>query len=175
MILSYVSHLFKIREAAQALLKSELKRIGPSGRANLIKIWEPQLSSLLKDFDELNQPAQQVQLQAQQLAAMSSSNQSLTNNTGSTITLDSQSQSSGNQQQGSQQQQTVHNDLSNLPPNSHRIRRKQFVAIIVLSLIGAEFGQDVNSNKSQTPYKTIPQGFSLEDHSILKRISKIFF
>jgi hypothetical protein len=40
-------------------------------------------------------------------------------------------------------------------------------------LIGAEFGQDVNSNKNQAPYKTIPQGFSLEDHSILKRISKL--
>lgn len=43
--------------------------------------------------------------------------------------------------------------------------------MIILSLIGAEFGQDVNANKNQTPFKTIPQGFSLEDHSILKRIS----
>ncbi len=52
----------------------------------------------------------------------------------------------------------------------NRIRRKQYVAIIVLSLIGAEFGQDINTNKSQAS-KNIPQGFSLEDHSILKRIS----
>lgn len=55
----------------------------------------------------------------------------------------------------------------------NRIRRKQYVAIIILSLIGAEFGQDINTNKNQAPYKTIPQGFSLEDHSILKRISKL--
>ena len=55
--------------------------------------------------------------------------------------------------------------------SSNRIKRRQFVALIVLSLIGAEFGQDVNANKSQAPNKTIPQGFSLEDHSILKRIS----
>ena len=54
----------------------------------------------------------------------------------------------------------------------NRIRRKQYVAIILLSLIGAEFGQDINTNKSHAPFKTIPQGFSLEDHSILKRISK---
>ncbi len=52
----------------------------------------------------------------------------------------------------------------------NRIRRKQYVAIIVLSLIGAEFGQDINTNKTQAS-KNIPQGFSLEDHSILKRIS----
>lgn len=68
----------------------------------------------------------------------------------------------------------VHYDSStslNLAPHSNRIKRKQYVSIIILSLIGAEFGQDVNANKSQMPYKTIPQGFSLEDHSILKRIS----
>ena len=44
----------KIREAAQTLLKSELKRLGPTGRANLIKIWEPQLTSFLKEFEDLN-------------------------------------------------------------------------------------------------------------------------
>jgi hypothetical protein len=52
-----------------------------------------------------------------------------------------------------------------------RIKRKQYVALIILSLIGAEFGQDVNTSNNQAPFKTIPQGFSLEDHSILKRIS----
>ena len=87
------------------------------------------------------------------------------------MTTSSSVQQGQSSQNTSASSHTVHHDLSNLPPNSHRIRRKQFVAIIVLSLIGAEFGQDVNSNKSQTPYKTIPQGFSLEDHSILKRIS----
>ncbi len=49
------------------------------------------------------------------------------------------------------------------------------MALIILSLVGAEFGQDVNSTNNQTPYKTIPQGFSLEDHSILKRISMFRF
>lgn len=49
---------YEIREAAQTLLKSELKRLGSNGRANLIKIWEPQLSSLLKEFDDLNKVKQ---------------------------------------------------------------------------------------------------------------------
>ncbi len=55
--------------------------------------------------------------------------------------------------------------------STNRIKRKQYVALIILSLIGAEFGQDVNTSNNQAPFKTIPQGFSLEDHSILKRIS----
>jgi hypothetical protein len=127
------------------------------------------LSSLLKDFDDLNQQPQQLQLQPQQLTSMASSTQSLASNA-STISIDTQAALQANSGM-TQSQQTIHNDLSAFPPNSHRIRRKQFVAIIILSLIGAEFGQDVNSNKTQAPYKTIPQGFSLEDHSILKRIS----
>ncbi len=52
--LKWMDPSYEIREAAQTLLKSELKRIGPSGRANLIKLWEPQLTSLLKEFDDLN-------------------------------------------------------------------------------------------------------------------------
>jgi hypothetical protein len=187
------------------LLKNELKRIGPGGRANLVKTWEPHLSSLLKDFDDQNQinTQQQQQLQniqsagqqlltpqQQQQSSTLASNQSVTNLSQSNLSnysIESQQLQTQTQQHagshlqptsgstGSSVAATLHHDLSNLPPNSHRIRRKQFVAIIVLSLIGAEFGQDVNSNKNQGPYKTIPQGFSLEDHSILKRISKLYF
>lgn len=129
------------------MLKNELKRIGPEGRVNLIKTWEPHLSSFLKDFDDMNQINAQQPQPSQSTTSLSS-----TDNAGQTT-------------------HHHHHDLSHLPPTSNRIRRKQFVAIIILSLIGAEFGQDVNSNKNQAPYKTIPQGFSLEDHSILKRIS----
>ena len=69
-------------------------------------------------------------------------------------------------------QEPAQNENSGNNLRLNRIRRKQYVAIIILSLIGAEFGQDINTNKTQAPFKTIPQGFSLEDHSILKRISK---
>ena len=53
--LKWMEPTYEIREAAQTLLKNELKRMGPNGRAALIKSWEPHLSSLLKEFDELNQ------------------------------------------------------------------------------------------------------------------------
>jgi len=46
---------YEIREAAQALVKAELKRIGPAGRSALVKTWEIHLSSLLKEFDDLSQ------------------------------------------------------------------------------------------------------------------------
>ncbi len=146
------------------MLKSELKRVGPNGRALLIKTWEPHLSSLLKDFDDLNQLNVQQSLnqqhspQQQQLIQSQISSTSSMSSTASTDPKQLQEQSPP--------------DAVSSITNSNRIRRKQFVAIIILSLIGAEFGQDINTNKNQTIHKTIPQGFSLEDHSILKRISE---
>ena len=113
----------------------------------MIKTWEPHLSSFLKDYDELNQPSSPITQMVQSTSSFS--------------TAGEQSQS---------QATTPQHELAHLPPTSNRMRRKQFVAVIILSLIGAEFGQDVSSNSNQAPYKTIPQGFSLEDHSILKRI-----
>ena len=141
------------------MLKSELKRVGPNGRALLIKTWEPHLSSLLKDFDDLNQlnVQQSLNQQQQQLQSQISSTSSIS----STASTDPKQL----------QEQSPPDAVSSIT-NSNRIRRKQFVAIIILSLIGAEFGQDINTNKNQTIHKTIPQGFSLEDHSILKRISE---
>ena len=146
------------------MLKNELKRIGPQGRAILIKTWEPQLTSLLKEFEDLNQLNVQQMNYGQPTSPAPATITNISSNN-----LDSKTIS--DQQQQLQQQQQQHTDSISTQANSNRIRRKQFVAIIILSLIGAEFGQDVNTNKSQAPYKTIPQGFSLEDHSILKRIS----
>lgn len=101
------------------------------------------MTSLLKDFDD--QVAQQ-QLNPTALAQ---------------------------QQNEAQQHKDLGLDSANTQSNLNRIRRKQYVSIVLLSLIGAEFGQDVNTNsKNQSSQKPIPQGFSIEDHSILKRISK---
>ncbi len=49
-----------------------------------------------------------------------------------------------------------------------RLKRKHYIGLIILGVMGAEFGQDVSTSKTQTPYKTIPQGFR-------KRISMILF
>lgn len=157
--LKWMDPSYEIREAAQLLLKNELKRIGTQGRALLIKSWEPHLSSLLKEFDDLNQlSVQQSTLnQGVSLGLNTSLNTSATSNP---------------TEQKSSNEKNIELENAGQDLRLNRIRRKQYVAIILLSLIGAEFGQDINCNKSQAPHKTIPQGFSLEDHSILKRISK---
>ena len=148
-------------------MKSELKRVGPTGRALLIKTWEPHLSSLLKDFDDLNQLNVQQSLNQQNSPQQQQQQQLIQSQISSTSSISSTTSTDPKQLQ----EQSPPDAVSSIT-NSNRIRRKQFVAIIILSLIGAEFGQDINTNKNQTIHKTIPQGFSLEDHSILKRISK---
>lgn len=124
----------------------------------MIKSWEPHLSSLLKEFDDLNQLS--VQQSTLNQTAPSGQTTSLNTSTASNPT-----------EQKSANEKNIELDTTGQDLRLNRIRRKQYVAIILLSLIGAEFGQDINCNKIQAPHKTIPQGFSLEDHSILKRIS----
>lgn len=67
----------------------------------------------------------------------------------------------------------INQSMAYLSPNSNRIRRKQFVAIIILSVIGAEFGQDINDLKNEVENRKIPKGFSLEDHTNLIKISNV--
>jgi hypothetical protein len=151
------------------------------------------LTSLLKDFEDLNhlnnqqtqiasssiQPQSQALTQSQTAQAgitqtIASNQQSASLNLASSLNANAISleQKQTSEQQSSQMLQQQSIDAFGISPtNTSRIKRKQFVAMIILGLIGAEFGQDVNSSNSQGPYKTIPQGFSMEDHSILKRIS----
>jgi WD repeat-containing protein 7 len=143
---------YDVREAAQALLKNELKRIGPNGRLNLIKLWEEHLITLLKEYEDTNNNS---------ITFASSSNQDLTS-----------SSSLSTQGDHPVLQRSISKDGNQL----NRIKTKQYIAIIILGILGAEFGQDVNTslNNKQAKLSTnkiILQGFSIEDHSILKRVS----
>ena len=159
---------YEVREAAQSLLKNELRRIGPNGRSLLIKYWEPHLSSLLKECEDVGNNSH-VSLSTNTSSNVASSNSSLPQ-------VQSQSQLSTMQHgtsTDSQQTSTQSSTQSGLVIGESitRLKRKQYIAIIILGVMGSEFGQDVSTSKSQTPYKTIPQGFSIEDNTILKRIS----
>lgn len=205
---------YEIREAAQSLLKNELKRIGPNGRSALVKYWEPHLSNLLKECEDgtnllhvsLNtststaangtaitnvNASQQAQLSSQSVLTLPSSpaisttvnplnaNYSSTQlplTTASEITTATSTSQAAtttavNVSHPTALVQTQNNGLI-VSESTTRIKRKQYIAIIILGVMGAEFGQDVSTSKSQAPYKTIPQGFSIEDHTIIKRISK---
>jgi hypothetical protein len=177
---------YEVREAAQSLLKNELKRIGPNGRSALIKFWEPHLSSLLKECEDVTNTSH-VSLSANtgsgnNVTAMISSSSSISSNLSQ---QQQHNQATPSTNQTANQSTLVDAQQINLPPNIQqqhgatesltRLKRKQYIGLIILGVMGAEFGQDVSTSKTQTPYKTIPQGFSIDDHTILKRISMVCF
>ncbi|KAK7474852.1 hypothetical protein BaRGS_00033924 [Batillaria attramentaria] len=110
----------EIREAAQALLLAELRRIGPEGRKVVIDEWSPYLPTY------------------------------------------------------------VDPSLSDMPAKasaSFESRRKQAAAIVMLGVIGAEFGQEIEPSRrrvddSKKVKVRSQEGFSLSNYSLSRHTSK---
>ncbi|XP_069369781.1 WD repeat-containing protein 7 isoform X2 [Paralichthys olivaceus] len=142
----------EVREAAQALLLAELRRIGQSGRKDTIDLWAPYLPQYV---DTVSSP-------------------------GSTTEPSSPAPPPPDVQpvetKAPEEEMDVTDDditagcLSNLPPNAKKIsnsyeeRRKQATAIVLLGVIGAEFGAEIEPPKGSVRARTggqAPEGFGL--------------
>ncbi|GFS16350.1 WD repeat-containing protein 7 [Elysia marginata] len=129
----------EIREAAQALLLAELRRINPEGRKRLLDQWAPFLPSYVDP--EL----------------------SLLSNTGGGA---------------------GHASGGDIPAHklsvSFESRRKQATAIVMLGVIGAEFGHEMEPSRSKSEEgkrtanggKGTVEGFSLTNYSLSRHTSK---
>ncbi|XP_051906947.1 WD repeat-containing protein 7 isoform X2 [Hippocampus zosterae] len=140
----------EVREAAQALLLAELRRIGQSGRKDTIDLWAPYLPQYV---DTVSSPGASTEPstaappppEAQPIEA-----------------------------KAPEEEMDVTDDditagcLSNLPPNAKKIsnsyeeRRKQATAIVLLGVIGAEFGAEIEPPKGAARTRTggqVPEGF----------------
>lgn len=141
----------EVREAAQALLLAELRRIGQSGRKDTIDSWAPYLPQYV---DTIMSPG----VTAESVQAGSAS-----------------PDSAGSEVKVQEEEHDLVNDdlaagcLSNLPPvkkisTSYEERRKQATAIVLLGVIGAEFGAEIEPPKLLTRPRSssqIPEGFGL--------------
>uniref|UniRef100_A0A674P7Z7 WD repeat domain 7 n=1 Tax=Takifugu rubripes TaxID=31033 RepID=A0A674P7Z7_TAKRU len=142
----------EVREAAQALLLAELRRIGVSGRKDTIDMWA---SYLPQYVDTVSSP-------------------------GSTSEAPSPAPPPPDAQpietKASEEEMDVVDDdittgcLSSLPPNAKKIsnsyeeRRKQATAIVLLGVIGAEFGAEIEPPKGSGRARAggqAPEGFGL--------------
>uniref|UniRef100_A0A8C5CQQ7 WD repeat domain 7 n=1 Tax=Gadus morhua TaxID=8049 RepID=A0A8C5CQQ7_GADMO len=125
----------EVREAAQALLLAELRRIGQSGRKDTIDLWAPYLPQYV---DSVSSPGTTTEPPPP-----------------APPPVDSQPIET----KASEEELDVTDDditagcLSNLPPNAKKIsnsyeeRRKQATAIVLLGVIGAEFGAEIEPPK----------------------------
>ncbi|XP_061703605.1 WD repeat-containing protein 7 isoform X2 [Syngnathoides biaculeatus] len=140
----------EVREAAQALLLAELRRIGQSGRKDTIDLWAPYLPQYVDTVSspgtstEPSTPAQPPP-EAQPLEVKAPEEEM-------DVTEDD----------------ITAGCLSNLPPNAKKIsnsyeeRRKQATAIVLLGVIGAEFGAEIEPPKGAARTRAggqVPEGF----------------
>uniref|UniRef100_A0A8C5HN90 WDR72-like alpha-solenoid domain-containing protein n=1 Tax=Gouania willdenowi TaxID=441366 RepID=A0A8C5HN90_GOUWI len=142
----------EVREAAQALLLAELRRIGQSGRKDAIDLWAPYLPQYV---DTVSSPG---------------------TNTEPSTPAPPSSEVQPIETKVPEEEMDVTDDditagcLSNLPPNTKKIsnsyeeRRKQATAIVLLGVIGAEFGAEIEpprvSGRARAAGQA-PEGFGL--------------
>ncbi|XP_017694621.1 PREDICTED: WD repeat-containing protein 7 [Lepidothrix coronata] len=141
----------EVREAAQALLLAELRRIEQAGRKETIDAWAPYLPQYMDSVISPGVPTEAAQ------------------------TGTASPESVGTEGKVQEEEQDLGDDdiaagcLSGLPQpkkvsTSYEERRKQATAIVLLGVIGAEFGAEIEPPKLLTRPRSssqIPEGFGL--------------
>ncbi|VVC26686.1 Hypothetical protein CINCED_3A013205 [Cinara cedri] len=136
-------HCLEVRTAAQELLLAELERIGPKGRKTLVEFWV-------------------------QYLPVSSSNSNIKSTTISsnnltTLNTNENVESAANIQDEDDDEEE---DLCLRKPSSiSELRRKQTTAVILMGVVGAEFGQEVSASDNVSTSSRQSSGSSLRRKS----------
>ncbi|KAJ3604818.1 hypothetical protein NHX12_026870 [Muraenolepis orangiensis] len=159
----------EIREAAQALLLAELRRIGQSGRKDTIDLWAPYLPQYVDSVSSpgtSTEPAPPAPPPVDPQPIETKAPEEELDVTDDDITA------------GILLVESIC-CLSNLPPNAKKIsnsyeeRRKQATAIVLLGVIGAEFGAEIEPPKGASKALTFlllqPPSPKLPPHSTIRR------
>ncbi|GIY45623.1 WD repeat-containing protein 7 [Caerostris extrusa] len=158
-----VVQMLKVREAAQALLLAELRRIGPKGRKQLVEEWAPYLPNYGEPYPKPQNSAPQAATDdiANVTPAQSSTNYNNNVSNSGAVTNDESSVNTNNQgaqikeEHSSDEEEGDEHSLeetsSSRPSSATEGKRKQTTAIVLLGVIGAEYGHEIETNKKKTP------------------------
>nr|CAD7392296.1 unnamed protein product [Timema cristinae] len=150
-----------VREAAQALLLAELGRLGPKGRKALVDSWAQYLPNFTSDTQAVSQGNAPATHQSQAAA------------NGSTPS---------HQVDSVQQQQQHHHHMEEDDEEEEGVeaemKRKQTTAVVLLGVIGAEFGQDITDagTKRRTSEdlrrkSSVVEGFGIGNNNLARLTS----
>nr|CAD7396012.1 unnamed protein product [Timema poppensis] len=150
-----------VREAAQALLLAELGRLGPKGRKALVDSWAQYLPNFTSDTQAVSQGNVPATHQSQAAA------------NGSTPS---------HQVDSVQQQQQHHHHMEEDDEEEEGVeaemKRKQTTAVVLLGVIGAEFGQDITDagTKRRTSEdlrrkSSVVEGFGIGNNNLARLTS----
>ncbi|XP_072173501.1 WD repeat-containing protein 7-like [Diadema setosum] len=151
----------EVRSASQALLLAELQRIGTDGREEVINLWAPHLPHYVDSSVSLTAPMQTGQ-----------------------SPLAGGGMGRDHPDSGSSESSEVENEeeiLSGDSPirkvsSSFESRRKQATAIVMLGVMGAQFGAEIQPSRQRAPSnasnRPIQQGFGLSDYSLARHTAQ---
>ncbi|UYV71208.1 WDR7 [Cordylochernes scorpioides] len=147
----------EVREAAQALLLAELRRMGPKGRKQVVDQWSPFLPQLSPPSPGDQQPVVAV----------------------ATDTTSAAGSHSSEEEEAEDDHSSLNGEISQAGgvASASELHRKKITAIILLGVIGAEYGHEMETSRrrSHDDYKKKPviDGFSLANNSLTRRTSKL--
>nr|XP_029714978.1 WD repeat-containing protein 7-like [Aedes albopictus] len=148
-------HCLEIREAAQQLLLGELGRMGKKGRKQLVESW----AQYLPMYTHTEPIVQQSQ----------TTNPS---NPGSPVSTVPGGPPLEAQEEESEEEEEVVRKPSSLA----ELKRKQTTAVVLLGVIGAEFGQDISSsdgkrNNENRRKSSVVEGFGIGNNNLARSTS----
>ncbi|CAG9834856.1 unnamed protein product [Diabrotica balteata] len=120
MVKRWQHHCVEVREAAQTLLLAELSRMGPKGRKLLVESWAqylPQFTHIETINQQINSPVPQ---------------------TNGNINQQPHSPDPVDEEFEEEEEEQIRK-----PSSLSELKKKQSTAVIILGVIGAEFGQDI--------------------------------
>ncbi|XP_055703047.1 WD repeat-containing protein 7 isoform X3 [Phlebotomus papatasi] len=127
-------HCIEIREAAQQILLGELGRMGKKGRKQLVENWAQFLPLYTQQEPIVQQPMTPSQVNPSQLGGMAPN---------------------VNQEQVEEEFEEEEEEVIRKKPSSlAELKRKQACAVILLGVIGAEFGQDISIDGGEKQQQT---------------------
>lgn len=152
-------HCVEVREAAQALLLAELGRLGPKGRKALVDSWAQYLP-LYTQTETINQQA--ISPPGQNNV---NSNSSHTNSVSTPEAVDEEFEEEEEEQ-------------VRKPSSLAELKRKQTTAVILLGVIGAEFGQDITASDTNKKRQnddrrksSVVEGFGIGNNNLARLTS----
>ncbi|XP_065568278.1 WD repeat-containing protein 7-like isoform X2 [Artemia franciscana] len=161
----------EIREAAQALLLAELTRLGARGRKELLDVWAPFLPIYSDAF-----ATSALQTGATNGASAVGSGQVPV---GSTVSLEAgqtpiTAYPQSNEDEELEDPEDEEESANRKPSRSAELRRRQATAIILLGVLGAEFGQDSESVRGRLDGASggAIEGFGGSNYSLARATSK---
>jgi hypothetical protein len=137
----------EVRDAAQALLLAELSRIGVEGRKKLVEVW----AGYLPNQDPFVQPSTPATAQGP---------------LGTTpVTTPSREE---------EEEEEEEEQEPSLKPSPSEYKRKQTTAIILLGVLGAEFGEELTGGGGSRESKKGVEGFGVANSNLARLTSEYF-